>query len=1407
MTAVQKTKHMFKRTKKRIRSASRLSKTNLSLFAVIFAGLGTYIIINSLAATTLGSALPAQLPESSGTKITGNSTTALSTQIAALQPDNTLCLPGGVIYGQGSTSDATISVSGTAANPITIETCAGSTTKAEIAQRIHVYGSYIRLRNIKVTRNVLDTDKRDKSVPAQPNGVPGGGNVNIWFEGASSHVTLEKSEISGSGMTGVFGGGSFNQILANYIHDNGTTSDDHGIYYAGSDSLIANNIVYNNYDFGIQIAYSKAINNKIANNTTVHNGYKNTLVKGSGTVTFSGATSNIFVNNISYDNSKYGYETYDSAIDNNTLSHNDSYLNAQGDTSGAFASNTSLFTFNPTFVSSTDFHLQSTSPLVDPTKNATGDPAYTPPTDFAGTTRTTAILGAYAYEVGTSLSPVVVSDQIVPYDAASPWNSPIGSAATDSNSAAFINNIKNNGMQLTSDPTQYSPIIIPVNNSTPKVPIMLLEGNYGWGNGYIYDNGDNIADKTSTPGNLYGTPQTISNVPIPANMSVSQIPVNDDAQVVFWNTDTGEEWAFWQFRPTAQNTEAYPSGSSDVNSLDPNTSSSNYTTNNAAKWAGTNLTKYHTKTNSSGNRYFGRLCGQANETSACAAPSTMGVGGRGAGTPYFAGLIRPWEVASGSVNHALSFAYNYPCGQFRYPAAKSDGSASCASTTIGGQPAMAPPEGTRLQLDPTLTDAQLAVAPYNLTTPAQRTVAHAMQIYGLYIIDNSGRPKLNLEYSSNPNWNSATPLNQNSFSGIPWTAFRVVVPPCDPTATSCSTTPPTDAPPTVSMAAPAASTVLRGTVTVSANAADDNSVSSVQFKLDGVNLGSADTTSPYSVSWNTTTASAGSHTLTAVATDSTNQTATSSGVTVTVDNTAPTTSLTTQPTSPTNSQSASFSFTASETSTYQCSLDGAAYAGCTSPKAYIGLAGGSHSFNVYATDTTGNPDATPASYTWSIDTTAPVTVISSTPPSSTSSTSASLSFAANETGSMLQCKLDAAAYSACTSPKSYTALAVGNHSFTVKATDTAGNAEITPPTYAWTVVAIDSTAPTISLTAPVNNATVSGASVNIATNASDNIGVAGVKFYLDPATTNGQIGAEDVTSPYSVTWDTSSIANGTHALTAIARDAAGNTTTATYITVTVNNTVTSPPDTTPPSTPANLFATPASSTGIGLSWNASNDSGTGATGVAGYRVYRSTTSGGTYALVNTVSSGTTYADNGLSVNTTYYYKVSAVDNAAAPNESPKAGPASATTNDLTPTVTLTANPTSVNSGASSNLTWTTTRATGCNASGAWSGAKGTSGTNVSTGNLTTGSVFNLACLGSGGSASTSATVAVNTPTPNPTPTPTKKPGDCNGNGKVDIYDLSILLSHWGKSYTESDFKTDGVVNIYDLSILLSNYGK
>lgn len=94
---------------------------------------------------------------------------------------------------------------------------------------------------------------------------------------------------------------------------------------------------------------------------------------------------------------------------------------------------------------------------------------------------------------------------------------------------------------------------------------------------------------------------------------------------------------------------------------------------------------------------------------------------------------------------------------------------------------------------------------------------------------------------------------------------------------------------------------------------------------------------------------------------------------ITLDQTPPNTTITGNPTSPSNSPNATFTFTAGEPgATYEASLDGGPYGAVTSPHTYTGLADGNHIFNVRAIDVAGNVDPTPAPYMWDIDATGPV---------------------------------------------------------------------------------------------------------------------------------------------------------------------------------------------------------------------------------------------------------------------------------------------------------------------------------------------------------------------------------------------------------------------------------------------------
>jgi hypothetical protein len=299
------------------------------------------------------------------------------------------------------------------------------------------------------------------------------------------------------------------------------------------------------------------------------------------------------------------------------------------------------------------------------------------------------------------------------------------------------------------------------------------------------------------------------------------------------------------------------------------------------------------------------------------------------------------------------------------------------------------------------------------------------------------------------------------------------------TVTVNNAPPPDTTPPTVSIAAPANGATVSSTVAVSASAADNVGVAGVQFRLDGANLGTEDTSAPYSVSWNTTTAGNGTHTLSAVARDAAGNRTTSAAVTVAVNNGPPpdTAPPTVSITAPANGATVKGTVTLTANAADNVGVAGVQFFG-------DGMALGA--------------EDTAAPYSISIDTT-------------TSSN--------------------------------------GPHTLTAVARDAAGNTTTSAPvTVTVNNTAPDTTPPTVGITAPANGATVSG-TVTLSASASDNVGVVGVQFFGDGMA----LGAEDTTAPYSVSVDTTASPNGPHTLTAVARDAAGNTTTSAPITVTVAN--------------------------------------------------------------------------------------------------------------------------------------------------------------------------------------------------------------------------------------------------------------
>ena len=135
-----------------------------------------------------------------------------------------------------------------------------------------------------------------------------------------------------------------------------------------------------------------------------------------------------------------------------------------------------------------------------------------------------------------------------------------------------------------------------------------------------------------------------------------------------------------------------------------------------------------------------------------------------------------------------------------------------------------------------------------------------------------------------------------------------------------------------------------------------------------------------------------------------------------------------------------------------------------------------------------------------------------------------------------------------------TGLTSGNsYSYTVKAYDAAGHVSAASDPLSVTTPAPDSTPPSVSVSAPAAGATVSG-SVSVQADAADNVGVTSVQFLLD----GNSLGAADTSAPFSTSWDTTAAGNGSHTLSARARDAAGNSTTATNVSVTVSNGGTDP---------------------------------------------------------------------------------------------------------------------------------------------------------------------------------------------------------------------------------------------------------
>jgi len=186
----------------------------------------------------------------------------------------------------------------------------------------------------------------------------------------------------------------------------------------------------------------------------------------------------------------------------------------------------------------------------------------------------------------------------------------------------------------------------------------------------------------------------------------------------------------------------------------------------------------------------------------------------------------------------------------------------------------------------------------------------------------------------------------------------------------------------------------------------------------------------------------------------------------TVDTVDPTVTITAQPADPSAGTSASFSFSANESATFQCRLEGpdpSSLSACNSGKTYTALTDGSYTFKVRATDAAGN-EGVDDTYAWTVDnflsdTTPPVATIVARPPDPSQSSTAMFTYSSNEPGSTFECKLDGGAFAPCAAGGvQYTGLANGPHAFQVRATDTSLN-QGAPAGYSWSVAVPDPTQP------------------------------------------------------------------------------------------------------------------------------------------------------------------------------------------------------------------------------------------------------------------------------------------------------------------------------------------------------------
>lgn len=403
--------------------------------------------------------------------------------------------------------------------------------------------------------------------------------------------------------------------------------------------------------------------------------------------------------------------------------------------------------------------------------------------------------------------------------------------------------------------------------------------------------------------------------------------------------------------------------------------------------------------------------------------------------------------------------------------------------------------------------------------------------------------------------------------------------------------------PSVAITSPVNGATVSGRVTVAASASiPRGTISRVDFAVDGQAIGSA-SAPPYQVLWDSGSLPDGVHTIRATAVAGDGQTA-SASIQVTTDNDAPpTVSIQAPPNGATISGTTRILATAADDRgavRVRFFVDGVPIAEATAAPYEADwdtnrVANGSHTIAAEARDTAGQTavaeiqvrvENAPA------DAPPSVTISAPNDGATVSGTVTIRAEASDDRGVVsVRFLVDGALLSEdASSPYEAawdtSAVAAGSHSIVAEARDTGGQSARTAITVTVRNAAVDQ-APVVAIVTPADGASVSGA-VTIAATASDDRGVAGVRFLVD----GNEIG-DDRDAPYEVVWDTDRFANGSHTIAAEARDTSGQTARAS-VSVTVYNAPSDAPPTVSLDAPADGSTVSGS---VGLQASATDDRG------------------------------------------------------------------------------------------------------------------------------------------------------------------------------------------------------------------------